>query len=146
KACPFLSPLPGDRKRTVGVCVSSMHPNADGFGPPGQSPSAFFIILYEFCLSRSQRSPVTPLSSSTKPIVSVLIVGNMMSCELVVCSRPTRCACSCAMITAVSRALWPPWNVYATPPERSLHRNGAMPATLSSTLHQAPPPEEITSV
>jgi hypothetical protein len=146
KAWPILSPLPGDRKRTVGLWVSSMHPNADGFGPPGQSPSTFFIMRYEFCVSRSHRSPVTGLSPSTKPIVSVLIVGNMMSCPLLVCSSPTRCACSWAMMTAVSRALRPPWNVYATPPARSLHRNGATPATLSSTLHHAPPPDETTSV
>ncbi len=88
-----------------------MHPNGDGLGPPAHSPSAFFIIAYEFCFSRSQRSPVTALSSSTKPAVSLLIVGNMMSCGLVVCSSPIRCACSCAMMTAVSRALRPPWNV-----------------------------------
>ena len=74
-------------------------------GPPGHSPSAFFIILYEFCLSVSQRSPVTCAVSSGKPAVLVLIVGNMMSFGLVVCCNPSRCACSCAMMTAVSRAL-----------------------------------------
>ena len=43
---------------------------------------------------------------------------------LVVCSRPTRCACSCAMMTAVCFALWPPRNVYETPPSRSLAQEG----------------------
>src|SRR4051794_38342709 len=146
KSCLTVAPAAGSRMVSPGALSSCMQPNADGFGPPGQAPSVPFIMPYEFCVARSQRSPSVTRSWFTNPSQSLQMVGYMRSLLLLVCSSPMRCAPSCAMMIAVCLASLPPRNVYATPPCRSLHRNGDTPATLSSTPHQSPPPEETTSV
>ena len=44
KVAPTMAPSAGSRIFTDGVASSLMHPNADGFGPPGHAPSRSFII------------------------------------------------------------------------------------------------------
>ena len=51
------APFAGSMMATPGAASSSMHPNADGLGPPGHAPMVPFTISYEFWVTRSQRSP-----------------------------------------------------------------------------------------